>query len=228
MLHELRQRPVELLLLPFATIGLAAIFWLAQLIQYRHSIQGVLYGWIIAGIFFIAIQISLIPGAWKDAGERPMSERLRARWLIGSQLLLFIGISIYNFVALAALASQHAHFVIFDALIAAAAAIIIVPALIRYRRSPEIPRARAMYATGLKASPQYVQAVALAAGGAGGIAVISMASMTSLGALRYILARQAHRRAMSSYSQATHTIALRDFISIICMAAGWVIGTILA
>lgn len=228
MFRELRQRPLELLLLPLITIGLASTFWIAQLTRYAHSVQGVLYGWLITGVFFIAIQISLIPGAWRDAAGRPAPERLRARWLIGSQLTLFIGISLYNVLALAALASHHAHFASFDMIIAFAAALIVLPALVKHRRSPQTPEARALYATGLKASPQYVQAIALVTGGAGGIALASMASMTSLGALRYMLARQAHRRTMSDYSRATLKIAVIDLISIICMAGGWVIGTVLS
>ena len=221
----LKKTPVELIALPTLNLLLAFIFWIGQIIRYQVSVQGVLYGWVILGVLFVFVQLSLFPGAWRGAESRPPEDRFGARWLLGGQIVFCAGVLVYSYLTLAALAEHHASFVLYDAIIGAAAATVAIPAVVIYRRNLAGPQAKLAYATAFKVAPQYVQAVALAIVGAGGVSVVSLSAFVSIVGLRYLISRATHRKGENQYTKATLTASTRDWWSAVVVAVCWSWGT---
>jgi len=220
----LKQKPVQLILLPLANLLLAGVFWFGQLTRYQTTVQGVLYGWILLGLLFVFVQLSLFPGAWRDSGERPAADRFGARWLLASQIVFCLGVIVYTCLTLTAMMRQHARLVPYDALIVTAAALVLLPAMFRYRRQFAAPQAKLAYATAFKVAPQYVQAAALATAGAGGMRVSSLGALVSIVGLRFLISRATHQKGANQYTGVTLQAARRDWWSVLVMLGGWAAG----
>lgn len=226
VVYYVRRQPLELLVLPGVNLVLAVIFWASQLSRYHQSVRGVLYSWIILGVLFVFVQLSLFPGAWRESASHSPENCFGARWLLGSQIIFCTGVILYTIATLAAMAVQRAQLVPYDGLNVAAASVVLVPALITYRKRLADPQAKLAYATACKVAPQYGQAAALLSFGVRGVSPVSLGALISIVGLRFLIARATHRKGANHYTQATLTAAHRDWWSVLVMAICWGVGSV--
>jgi hypothetical protein len=112
----------------------------------------------------------------------------------------------------------------FDALIGIILAATLATGFIAYRKRMTSPAARLLYATGSKAAPQWLQAGSLAIFGSAGLHVATISAITAMGATRFLLSKDALQRFKDANTAASYKAAQRDFVSILAMAGGWIIG----
>lgn len=226
----LRRQWAKLFLLPFINITLVVIFWQSQLNHYTHSTKGVLLLWLVAGLIFVLIQMSLQANAWRQVTsygqQQSAGERFETLWMLGSQLAMFGLATLYNVVALVQLillgVRPNQPFDIIIAVILVAT-LVVACAVYGIKRLGS-PSSRLLLATGTKAAPQWLQAVWFALQGSAGMHVATITSITAMGTTRYMLTRITLRRFTDSNTIAANKAAFRDLLSIIAMAAGWVLG----
>lgn len=214
-----------LVAVPLVTAVLIVIFWQSQLFQYLHQTTGILYMWLVAGLLFVLVQLSLQWEAWRKAKAEVAPEKLfEVRWSLGAQIGLFILIAVYNTIALIELAvvgvlpSQP-----FDAVIGLLLLGTIVVIALKYRTF-KTPAARLLMATGTKAAPQVLQAGAFVVIGSAGMHPATILSIITMGGLRYVLTRYAERQYRSDATVAANKAAFRDFLSVLLMGLAWVFG----
>lgn len=214
-----------LLAVPAVNAALIIIFWQSQLLHYQHHTTGILFMWLVAGLLFVLVQLSLQWEALRRAKAEVESEKLfEVRWSLAVQVGLFILIAAYNTIALiqllllGALPSQP-----FDALIGMLLLATIVTIAIKYQ-SIKTPAARLLLATGTKAAPQVLQAGAFVVLGSAGMHWVTVFAITAMGILRYLLTRHAVQQYQSAATNAANAAAFRDLLSIFLMGLGWVLG----
>lgn len=214
-----------LLAVPLVNTLLIIVFWQSQLIQYLQQTTGIVFMWLVAGLIFVLVQLSLQWDAFKKAKTEAASDkRFEVRWSLGAQIWLLGLIAVYNTVALIELLvigviPSQLFDILIGILIAGTMAIIAV----KYR-SFTPPAARLLLATGTKAAPQVLQAGAFALLGSAGLPLVAIASLTAIGGLRFLLAWHSKRHYHNSATVAAYKGAFRDFSSTLLMVVGWIIG----
>lgn len=214
-----------LLAVPAINTVLIVIFWQSQLIQYLHQTTGILFMWLVSGLLFVLVQLSLQWEAWRNAKKDVAAEKLfEIRWGLGVQIGLFILIAVYNTIALIELllvgVLPTKLFDIFIALLLLATLLFI---FYKYRNF-KTPAARLVLATGTKAAPQVLQAGAFIVLGSLGMHPATILAIAAMGLFRYLLARHSRLQYPTEATKAADKAAFRDFISILLMCAGWIIG----
>lgn len=216
----------DLLFLPFLNLVLIVIFWQSQIFQYAHSSKGVLYMWLLAGLLFLLIQLSLLLNGWqKTKVQATEQKQLKTQWLLASQITLFTVAAIYNIIALVQLTLLGIRPTTpYDLLIIIILIITGTLGAILYKRNFASPQARLLYATGTKAVPQWLQALGFVFLGSSGMHSTTLGAIVAMGSLRFHLAKQSAKALKDDTTQAAYQAALRDLISIGAMGVGWVIG----
>lgn len=225
--HVLGQKWPLLIGVPLANILLVGIFWQSQIWQYARTTTGVVFTWLVAGLIFILIQLSLQASALRHKLQEDPSlpSHLEIVWSLAAQVAIFVFMAIYNIVALIALwrgGGRPVHF--FDGLIVFIVISTLLVVVWRYRHAIRDPRARLLLATGTKALPQYVQAGSLAIMGSAGMHPLTILAIAAMGVLRFALSHHAAAGFRTKQTIAANQAAWRDMLSIGAMCLGWVIG----
>lgn len=225
----LRRKWLLLLALPLLNLLLVGIFWQSQIQQYAHTTKGVVFAWLVAGLVFVIIQLSLQASALRQRlqEESPSAKHLEIVWSLAVQVVVFAVMAIYNVIALVALWQGGGRPTgAYDLIITAIVAATLCVAAWRYRSSLRDPGARLLLATGTKALPQWVQAGSLAIVGSAGMHPLTISAITAMGALRFILSHHAATHFKTKETVAADKGSFRDLLSIGAMCVGWIIGAI--
>jgi hypothetical protein len=225
----LRRKWLLLLALPLLNLLLVGVFWQSQIQQYAHTTKGVVFAWLVAGLIFVVIQLSLQASALRQRlhEESSSAKHLEIVWSLAAQVVVFVVMAVYNIIALIALWQGGGRPVgAYNMLIAALVAATLCVAAWRYRRSLRDPGARLLLATGTKALPQWVQAGSLAVVGSAGMHPLTISAITAMGVLRFILSHHAAAHFKTKETVAADKGSFRDLLSIGAMCIGWVIGAI--
>lgn len=179
--------------------------------------------WLVAGLLFLAIQTSLLIGAWRKATSGLEGQKLlEIQWVLGTQIFMFVVAAIYNIIALAELSLLGVRpNTALDGVIIMLLLVTLGMAFARYRRRPTDPDARLLLATGTKAAPQWLQAAGLLLLGSTGVHPTTIGAITAMGATRFLLAKQAVGHYQDKNTVASYKIAFRDLTSILAMGVGW-------
>jgi hypothetical protein len=214
------------LALPMINVIFVITFWQSQLIHYTQSTKGVLYMWLVSGLIFLLLQISLLAGSWHKARHELVGDhRIETCWNLAAQIALLLVAAIYNGIALVEITALNVRpTTYFDAAIVAILLITLTAGCIIYRGRNASPAARLLYATGSKAAPQWLQAVSLAVFGSAGLHIATMGAIIAMGGTRFLLAKDALQHFSNNTTTASYKAALRDFLSILAMAGGWIAG----
>jgi len=214
------------LALPLVTLVLVVVFWQSQLFHYTSSTKGVLYMWLVAGLIFVLLQISLLVGGLRKARSSLTGDILvETSWNLSAQVIIMLVAAIYNLIALAQITLLGVRpRTLFDALIGLILAVTIIVGIALYRHRLTSPQARLLYATGSKAAPQWLQAGSLALFGSSGLHVVTITAILAMGFTRFLLAKEALKHFIDDNTCASYKAAFRDLLSIVAMGVGWFIG----
>jgi hypothetical protein len=224
----LRAKPTTLVVVPLINFGLIVAFWQSQIAHYDTSTEGVLIMWLVAGLVFGLIQLSLLAGAWRHTIAAPNRDT-ETLWLLGVQIITLGVMSAYSvFVTSMLLRLGVAPDQPLDIAIMAIFGVTLLAVGWHYGWGKlGDPQARLWLATGTKVTPQLLQAVGLAWYGSHGMHILTLLTVVVMTALRYVLAHATVYRQATPHTISANKAALRDLLAVCAMAAGWILGRIL-
>lgn len=216
-----------LVVVPLLNFILTILFWQSQIIQYDHSTKGILFMWLTAGLIFILLQLSLQINALRQALTElaPGEKRIEVLWSLIAQIILFVVIIVYNSIILSILLlhgilpNKPLDFIIF-AILGVTGAVI----AFRYRLNLRNPHAKLLLATGMKAAPQWIQAVNFVIFGSMGMNIVTISAIIGMGLMRYVSAKHTANNFHKLETTVAHKAAFRDVVSVMAMCVGWGIG----
>jgi hypothetical protein len=226
----LYKKPITLLFVPLVNLVLIVVFWQSQIAQYTTSTEGVLIMWLIAGLVFGLIQISLLTGAWRQTlRSQSITTAIRTEtlWLLGVQIGTLGVMTAYSILVTSKLwqlgvyPNQPLDFAIMAIF---AVTLATVGWFYGRRKKLADPSARLWLATGAKVTPQLLQAVGLAWYGSHGMHLLTLLTVVIMTVMRYILARATVHRQTTPHTVSANKAAFRDLLAVGAMTVGWVIG----
>ena len=183
--------------------------------------------WLVAGLVFGLIQLSLLVGAWKQAIHTPNRD-VETLWLLGVQVATLCVMTAYSmFVTSGLLRIGIYPNQPLDIAIMAIFGVTLLAVGWRYGWSKLTdPLARLWLATGTKVAPQVLQAIGLAWYGSHGMHLLTLLTVVAMTVMRYILAHATVRRQTTLHTISTNKAAFRDLLAVCAMLVGWAIGRI--
>lgn len=184
--------------------------------------------WLIAGLVFGLIQLSLLMGAWKQA-VHPPNRDVEALWLLGVQIATLCVMTAYSIVVTSGLLQIGIYpNQPLDIAIMAIFGVTLLTVGWHYGWNKLTdPLARLWLATGTKVAPQVLQSIGLAWYGSHGMHLLTLLTVVAMTVMRYILARATVRRQTTPHTISANKAAFRDLVAVCIMTVGWAIGRII-